>query len=90
MAQLTCDEVLQIQENDIPQCFEEPNGFLIGLCFLFSKARVIDDSSYAAGHDVFYAYNLDELEDLTQDDVLKLNSHGWRYTDEFECWYIFV
>ena len=68
---------------------DSPNAFFEGLSLL-NALSASGKECYAAEHDIFYANQLDDLPQITEDHIIKLNRLGWHFDEEAECFANFV
>lgn len=80
---LTSERVEEIiAEHEDEHCQNESdNDFLEGLNLMHSRSKEKHSGKYGADHDVFYAESLEDMPDLTEEDVIKLNRLGFTFED---------
>jgi len=64
---------------------EDP--FLEGLQIISKKSNV---HNYGKDEYSFFASNIEEIDGLTEEDVIRLNQLGWRLDEEWDCFAKFI
>lgn len=86
---MTKDEIEEIFDahEDEYLTAESKDPFLEGLQII---SALSSKHEYAVEHDIFYASNLEDIDNLTEEIVVKLNQLGWHFEEETECFAKFI
>lgn len=84
---MTADEVQRIYAAHKSEFLksDEEHRVLAGLLLLGRRLKLGANEDISAEHDILYAYSLDVLPRLTEQDVIQLNRLGWHWDEDTEC-----